>query len=86
MDEEEFAGAKAAAVFYDLGTDELCIEPAACRTTENTTQAVRQFKGPTFVIKSMYCDNAPELRKAFFDCGILQSDLYAGSPGNERTC
>ena len=35
VDEEEFSGAKAAAVFYDLGTDELCIEPTACRTTEN---------------------------------------------------
>ena len=42
-----FPGAKAAVVFFDLGTDWRETQPRCCRSGEETRKAVQHFEGPT---------------------------------------
>ena len=80
-DGEEFSyGAKAGAVFLDLGTDWKTIEPVQYRSKEETLRAFQVFCGPDDHVRSVYTDNAPELKSAFKAIGIRNPTSTPGVP------
>ena len=49
---------------YDRATSWLACYPAATKSAVHCLEAFKDFEGPQKKVKSFYCDNAPELKKA----------------------
>ena len=78
-----YPGAKAAVVFFDLWTDWRETLPRCCRSSEETRKSVQHFEGLDEKVKQMYCDGAPELKRAMADVGI-KPDFHARLSRYER--
>ena len=76
----QFPGATCAVVFFDLGTDWRETLPRCTRSSEETRKAVQHFEGPDEKVKQMYCDGAPELKRAMADVGIINPTSTPGCP------
>ena len=76
----QFPGATCAVVFFDLGTDWRETLPRCFRSSEETRKAVQHFEGPDEKVKQMYCDGAPELKRAMADVGIINPTSTPGCP------
>ena len=79
FNEEDFPGAKAAVVLWDVGTDWVDNLPRLMRSTEQTRQGLQHFKGHEEV-KEFYCDGAPELKRACLEVGIMNPTSTPGCP------
>ena len=62
--DEFFPNATCALVILDRATDWVSCYPKATKTYEDTVEALLHFAGPSVRVKSLYADNAPELRQA----------------------
>ena len=56
-------GERFALVFYDLYSKYTDMFPTGSKSSVEAEDSIKQFKGEQYV-SSLYCDNAPELKKA----------------------
>jgi len=80
--DDYFPKANFAVVVFDRATDWTEVYPKATKSYEDTREALQHFAGTASRVKSLYADNAPELRKAAKKLGW---GFPSATPGQPQT-